>query len=100
MRQADLVLAPQLDLQRSEVRRQFTLHCRPTLGRDLLKALDNELLHALGLVQVVGDEALMKRPDNGVGDQQQGTGVRGDDHQVQANQDFQHTGVRTPTRGG
>ncbi|MNO88656.1 hypothetical protein D3C76_801120 [compost metagenome] len=90
--QPGLIHAQQLQLQRRECRGQLTLHRRPLLTRGLLELANDQRLHTLGLIQVVGREALVEQADDGFGYEQQGAGIGDDDDQVQAHQNLQHAG--------
>ncbi|MNN54869.1 hypothetical protein D3C81_1697100 [compost metagenome] len=87
------------DLQRTELLIQLSGERRPLSARHSLELLDQQVLHAPGVVQVIAGKALVKDLDHQVWHQVDRRTEGDDGDQVQADQDAQH-GVSIPTRNG
>ncbi|MNG09977.1 hypothetical protein D3C84_934220 [compost metagenome] len=85
-----IVVAAEHDVQRLELLVHLRRQGRPLFGRDGLELLDHEGLQATGIVEIVGEEALVEDLDHEVRYQVDRGAERNDGHQVQAKEDSEH----------
>ncbi|MNI06794.1 hypothetical protein D3C73_597870 [compost metagenome] len=98
-RQAAVIVTAEHDVQRIEVLVHFGGQGRPLFDRGRVKLFDDQRLQASGVIEVVGNEALMKDLDHQIRHQINRRAERDDGHQVQAKEDSEHR-LSIPTRNG